>query len=178
MPNHEPPSANAMHSAMRANDLPAFDGPDTSILCPILSSPSMSAGLSGGRLSPSMVSSGITSGSSSVSLAYHSSHSSQSAAPCASPARNCRLPRRITPGMRDSLDAFLFALSTAMPLRSQRAYSSSTLSRYCFASAASILTIAWSDLPPESTRAATGRFICLTIAANLPCGISSLSSSA
>ena len=123
------PSAIAMVSSISANDLPALDGPASSILCPCRSTPPMSAGASGGISSQTaLMLSG--SGKSSVALSMNSRHSAKSALPMLVSMRNCLCPFRITPGIRDRRDGLRFCWSSSRPFLRQTVYRYSTRLRY------------------------------------------------
>ena len=108
------PSAIAMHSSIWRKDFPALDGPAISILCPFLSTLSIRHGDSSGILSHTL-SRPSGSGRSSLMPSIHSCHSSQLRFPMLVSTRNCFLSPRMTPGIRDSLDGFLFWVSIMSP---------------------------------------------------------------
>ena len=112
--SHFFPSAMATQSSICKKDFPAFDGPAISILCPFLKTPSIKHGASSGRLSHTL-SSPSGSGRSSLTPSIHSYHSFQDAFPMLVSTRNCFFPFRVTPGILDSLEGFLFCVSTTIP---------------------------------------------------------------
>ncbi len=117
-PSHFPPSAIAIHSSASRYDFPALEGPAISILWPFLSTFSIKHGASSGMLSQASARfSG--SGSPSYSFSIHDTHSSQLLLPMFTAIRRCSFPARITPGILDSLEGFLFCLSTSRPFSVQ-----------------------------------------------------------